>query len=60
MRCKACDTILEDRELKRKDKQTGEYLDLCDVCFSISEEAIDFDFMLTDDEEDYDYDSNVY
>lgn len=52
MRCKACDQILEDRELKRKDKQTGEYLDLCDECYVASEEAMeDFDVILSDSEE---------
>jgi len=40
MRCKACDTILNDWELTRQDKSTGEYLDLCSECLSASNEAL--------------------
>ena len=32
MRCKACNVALDDIESTRKDKQTGEYLDLCGKC----------------------------
>lgn len=32
MRCKACNVALDDIESTRKDKQTGEYLDLCVKC----------------------------
>lgn len=35
MRCKACDRILEDSELTRKDVH-GDFLDLCGVCLSAS------------------------
>jgi hypothetical protein len=35
MRCKACDKILEDSELTRKDVR-GEYIDLCSTCLSAS------------------------
>jgi len=31
-RCKACDTIMTEHEMKKKDPETGEYLDLCSVC----------------------------
>jgi hypothetical protein len=33
-RCYACDCELSDWEATRKSKVTGEYLDLCDTCFS--------------------------
>lgn len=33
-RCYACDTNLSDYESTRKSKATGEYLDLCDICYS--------------------------
>jgi hypothetical protein len=39
MRCKSCDTILNDYDLKRKCRETGEFLDLCGTCYSHSEEA---------------------
>jgi hypothetical protein len=39
-RCKACDTILNDSELKKKDPLTGHHLDLCSVCLSYSNDAI--------------------
>lgn len=35
MRCKACDKILEDKELTRKDKN-GEFYDLCTECYTVS------------------------
>ena len=31
MRCKACNMILNDYELSRKEKETEEFLDLCDA-----------------------------
>ena len=40
MRCRACNVLLEDHELKRKDRVSGEYLDLCDECLHESNEAI--------------------
>ena len=33
-RCYACDKELNDYEATRKSRTTGEYLDLCDYCFS--------------------------
>ncbi len=36
MRCKCCDVLLESHELKRKDKETKEFIDLCNVCFKVS------------------------
>jgi hypothetical protein len=34
MRCKACDVNLSDNESTRKSESTGEYMDLCNHCFS--------------------------
>jgi protein-arginine kinase activator protein McsA len=39
-RCKACDVILNEYELKRIDNHTGMHLDLCNVCASHSDDAI--------------------
>jgi len=40
MRCKACNTALEQFEIDRKCKLSGEYLDLCSPCTNVSNEAI--------------------
>jgi hypothetical protein len=40
MRCKACNIILENHELSRKDKITGEFLDLCSTCAQYSNDAL--------------------
>jgi hypothetical protein len=34
MRCKACDEALTDYETTRKSLATGEYINLCQGCFS--------------------------
>lgn len=34
MRCICCDRRLSDKESTRKGVNTGEYLDMCDGCFS--------------------------
>lgn len=34
MRCIACDKDLNDFESTRKSKETGEFLDLCNHCYS--------------------------
>ena len=39
MRCKACDVILNDGELARKDKETELFIDLCSKCLAHSSEA---------------------
>ena len=39
-RCKACDVILGEYELKRIDKLTGFHVDLCNVCYSHSNDAM--------------------
>lgn len=38
MRCKACDTLLNDFECKRKDRLSGEYVDMCNTCYAYAEE----------------------
>ena len=43
-RCKACDVILTEIELKRKDRITGLHLDLCNTCLKHSDLAIDRDW----------------
>jgi hypothetical protein len=40
-RCKACDVILTEAELRKKDRVTDEFLDLCNECHTASEEAIE-------------------
>lgn len=39
-RCKACDVILNEHELKRIDHQTGYHLDLCNECAAHSNDAV--------------------
>ena len=39
-RCKACDTIMNEYELKRIDRITGDYSELCSNCLSASTEAL--------------------
>ena len=39
MRCRACNVILSEWELARKDKETDEFLDLCGTCLTYSNEA---------------------
>ena len=39
MKCKACDTLLMDKELARVDTR-GEHYDLCNQCFTVSALAV--------------------
>jgi hypothetical protein len=39
-RCKSCDIILNEYELKKIDHLTGLHLDLCNVCAAHSNEAL--------------------
>lgn len=49
MRCKACNRILEDFELTRKD-QHGNFLDICSICLTASNvEGIEFDEQYLED-----------
>jgi hypothetical protein len=62
MRCLSCNKNLSDFESTRKSANTGEYLDLCNTCFS--EIQYDVDTIVRDDlkdnesleEDDYDFD----
>lgn len=36
MRCKACNVALNDFEATRKSKNTGDFVDLCNSCFSLA------------------------
>ncbi len=61
MRCISCNKILNDFESTRKSALTGEYLDMCNHCFS--EIAYDVDTIVREDlredetlDEDDDYD----
>jgi hypothetical protein len=40
MRCKSCDVMLTDKETGRKDPLTGDFLDLCELCYSESQQAV--------------------
>ena len=39
-RCKACDVILNESELKRRDPETNEFTDLCYECLDESNRAM--------------------
>jgi protein-arginine kinase activator protein McsA len=39
-RCKSCDVILNEYELKKIDHLTGHHLDLCNACAAHSNEAL--------------------
>lgn len=40
MRCKSCDCRLSDLECSRKSAATGEYLDICNHCYSYIKEEV--------------------
>lgn len=40
MRCIACNRVLTDYEATRKAVVTGEYLDMCNHCFSTIEDDV--------------------
>jgi len=40
-RCKACDTILTESELRKVDRYTGLHLDLCGECNRASDDALE-------------------
>jgi hypothetical protein len=48
-RCKACDVILTEAELRKRDRVTDEYLDLCSNCQSASDEAIEENWSMADE-----------
>ena len=41
MRCTCCNVVLNDFEATRKNKNTGEYLDMCNKCTSYVDDAIE-------------------
>jgi hypothetical protein len=43
MRCQACNVALSDYESTKKSATSGEYLDLCNNCFSSVETDIDIE-----------------
>lgn len=61
MRCKSCNKILTDFESTRKAATTGDYIDLCNGCFSYIKDDVDvlerFDLTSEDDWHDEDDDS---
>ena len=48
-RCKACDVILTEAELRKRDRVTDEFIDLCSDCHSASDEAIEENWSTTDE-----------
>ena len=60
MRCKACNRILEESELTKKDAN-GDFLDLCNICLSAaSSSGLDsetmeyYQYEIFTDDENYD------
>ena len=59
MRCKACNDILSDYEMRRKDTQGG-FVDLCGGCYRVSSrvvaeaitDAVDVDSVMTHGNQD--------
>lgn len=39
MRCQACNALLDEGESIRKNKNTGEYFDLCTPCLAVVTET---------------------
>ena len=67
MRCQCCDKNLNDYESTRKSVSTGEYLDMCNKCYStvsddlLSEVRYDlYDGNEDDEYEEGDYDEESY
>jgi hypothetical protein len=62
-RCRACNNVMTETEMKRKDANTRDYSDLCSSCLVASVEALmEMDGMVTDietiqlfDEKEVDY-----
>lgn len=58
MKCLSCDTILSDYEATRVYQESGEHVDLCQLCFKPIEEfvkVVDRKDLLTPDEQEEDY-----
>lgn len=54
MRCYCCDKILSDFESTRKSVNTGEYLDMCNKCYSTIKDELNAEerYDLFDGDED--------
>lgn len=56
MRCVCCDKALNDFESTRKSIRTGEYMDMCNKCYSTIDKTVltyeRYDLQDTDDEQD--------
>lgn len=53
MRCKACDALLKDHEMSRVGLFSGEFIDLCDNCYStIADDILTEEELFSDDNED--------
>lgn len=62
MRCQCCDKNLNDYESTRKSVSTGEYLDMCNKCYStVSDDLLsEVRYDLYDGNEDDEYDEGDY
>jgi hypothetical protein len=62
MRCQCCDKNLNDYESTRKSVSTGEYLDMCNKCYStISDDLLsEVRYDLYDGNEDDGYEEGDY
>jgi hypothetical protein len=62
MRCHCCDKNLNDFESTRKSVSTGEYLDMCNKCYStISDDLLsEVRYDLYDGNEEDEYDEGDY
>jgi hypothetical protein len=62
MRCQCCDKNLNDYESTRKSVSTGEYLDMCNKCYStISDDLLsEVRYDLYDGNEDDEYTEGDY
>jgi hypothetical protein len=62
MRCHCCDKNLNDYESTRKSVSTGEYLDMCNKCYStISDDLLsEVRYDLYDGNEEDEYDEGDY
>ena len=49
-RCKACDVILTESELRKVDRYSGLHLDLCSGCHRISDDALEGNWSETEGE----------
>ena len=57
-RCKACDTIMNEYELKKIDANTGKHLDLCGECARHSDDALMSGFNETYNKDEYIFDKS--